>query len=585
MYDYNILFIKLFYLNCDLKKRYYIFAIVIFYEMEYKNNNIDLNSSLLQSIHIPLLIVDDKSNIHASNKAAKELFEVEEIPKNYLLLHSENSGTLINYIKYVVDNKDSKQILSQKIYIGDVNFKIIRFTTSYLHDNLCVLELEDRNYKKDIESEYYHRLKYEEAVNQCSSALLKLKKNSVNEALKYILKGSKASRLYLFTNDVDKESGDLYMEYSEGVCAPGVPSLISYPKSHHISYKNDGYIRWQKELSKGRIIYGPIDSFPQDELELLAKDDIKYIILIPIFVHGKWYGIFEFDFCYDNVKISAFDIETLKTISSLFSIYYDILEYKNKLLATNERLSKENELLISNRKLTKDIESKNKMIYIMIHDIRNPLSSIVGFSDILVNEFEDLSPDKVNQFIKIINSSSKSLSILIENISNWMKSIKTELSPIFEKTSIKDIITESLSLVNGIALRKSVNIVDNVNEKYNIYSDSSMVFTIIQNILVNAIKFTKKGGTVFISCEKDPDYFGNILIIIEDSGVGMSPAKASQIFKDNKGESQNGTNGEKGLGIGIRICIEFIKILGGKIWANSNLGVGTTVYISLPEAK
>ena len=556
--------------------------------MEYKKNNNSLDLILLQNIHIPLLIVDDNANVYDFNKVACDIFEIPEIPKDYLLKHSENADTLITYIKYVFDNVGSKQIFSQKIYIDDINllnFKIIRFTASSFYSNLCILQLENRDYKKDIESEYFHRLKYEEAVNDCSSALMRLEDNSVKKALQYILKGSEASRLYLFTNHKDKETGDLYMEYSEEICAPDIPSLISYPKSHHISYKNDGYIRWQKELSKGRLIYGPVNTFPKSELELLSQDDIKYIIVIPIFVHEKWYGIFELDFCYDNVKISAFDIETLKTISSLFSIYYDILEYKNKLLATNLRLSKENELLMANRKLSKDIENKNKMIYIMIHDIRNPLNSIIGFSDILVNELNDLSSEKIDQFIHIINSSSKSLSILIENITNWMKSIKTELNPIFEVAPIKDIITESLSLVRGIAVNKSVLLIDNIKDEYNIYSDSSMVFTIIQNILVNAIKFTNKGGSVIISCGKDNNRKGYIVLSIRDTGIGMSHEKASQIFNDNQGQSQNGTNGEKGLGIGLRICVEFVSILNGKIWAESEIGVGSTIYVSLPEAS
>lgn len=185
------------------------------------------------------------------------------------------------------------------------------------------------------------------------------------------------------------------------------------------------------------------------------------------------------------------------------------------------------------------------------------------------------------EYLKIINTSSKFLSVLVQNMSNWLKAASNEIvTPHFDMVSLHIVVEDSIALTLGNATTKKISIINKISENTKAWCDSAMMYTIVQNILVNSIKFTNNDGKIVISCKKAPSKNGIVLSVL-DNDVGMDSSKAANLFRKKQNNSTLGTNGEKGLGLGLIICKEFIEALNGKIWAESSPGNGTIMNVYL----
>ncbi|MBK5202521.1 MAG: HAMP domain-containing histidine kinase [Prolixibacteraceae bacterium] len=146
--------------------------------------------------------------------------------------------------------------------------------------------------------------------------------------------------------------------------------------------------------------------------------------------------------------------------------------------------------------------------------------------------------------------------------------------------SLHIVVEDSIALTLGNATTKKISIINKISENTKAWCDSAMMYTIVQNILANSIKFTNNDGKIVISCKKAPSKNGIVLSVL-DNDVGMDSSKAANLFRKKQNNSTLGTNGEKGLGLGLIICKEFIEALNGKIWAESSPGNGTIMNVYL----
>jgi len=136
-----------------------------------------------------------------------------------------------------------------------------------------------------------------------------------------------------------------------------------------------------------------------------------------------------------------------------------------------------------------------------------------------------------------------------------------------------------------MASNKSITLLNEIEGDFYVNTDFNMMFTVIRNIIINAIKFTPEKGTVTVSCKTDLKIKNNIVICIADTGVGMSKKRITQILEESSVVSKNGTNGESGLGLGLQFSKMFIKLLKGEMRIESIEGKGTNFLISLPKDK
>ena len=224
--------------------------------------------------------------------------------------------------------------------------------------------------------------------------------------------------------------------------------------------------------------------------------------------------------------------------------------------------------------------TKDNLISIIGHDLKNPLTGIVGFSEMLGEEYLTISREQIKEYQTIIHRQSKSMFDLLENLLMWSRaqSGKIKVQPI--EIDIRKMTESCFELLETAAVNKKISLVNNVPKTIRAYADSMMVLTVIRNLISNAIKFTPVGGRINV---EGAVQVGNVIVSISDNGVGISPDKIEKVFENSQMTSSIGTLGEKGTGLGLYICKEFVEINDGRIWIESERNVGTTVFFTLPE--
>jgi len=238
----------------------------------------------------------------------------------------------------------------------------------------------------------------------------------------------------------------------------------------------------------------------------------------------------------------------------------------------------------------KDIENKlkeanlakMKFLSIIAHDLRNPFNSLVGFSSLLLSNYDRYSEDKKKEYIKYMSKAANQGYLLLENLLDWAKANtrKIDINPV--SFSLFTSVNETINFLSGNASKKEIRIEFNIPENIYVYADQNMIRTVLRNLLSNAIKFTPRGGYVRIESNNEMD---NTLVDVIDNGVGIHPDKLPDLFSLSNDYTTLGTEKETGTGLGLILCYEFITLNKGKIEASSKPNNGSTFRISIPRFK
>ena len=229
--------------------------------------------------------------------------------------------------------------------------------------------------------------------------------------------------------------------------------------------------------------------------------------------------------------------------------------------------------------------SKTKFFQIIAHDLRAPFHGLLGFSEVLAQERDTLNEEAIQNIAEYLYDTTQSTYNLLENLLNWAitEGGRFVCHPInFEiKQSVKIV----KKVLNALAIKKNIQLIDHVPEGIKVYADINMLTSVIQNLVSNALKFTPTDGSgqVLISVEQNnTDY---VKLKVQDSGLGMSSAQIQQIFEPKVKASHRGTLGERGTGLGLVLCKRFVDLNHGQIYVSSKEGVGTTFQVLLPAAQ
>lgn len=222
---------------------------------------------------------------------------------------------------------------------------------------------------------------------------------------------------------------------------------------------------------------------------------------------------------------------------------------------------------------------KDKFFSIIAHDLKSPFSGILGFSEILVDQMKEKDYNGIEQYAGIILQSSKRAMDLVTNLLEWARSQtgKIEFSPEFFE--MVDLIKDVTLSFDYIADQKSITIKRELPHNLPTFADKSMISTVLRNLISNAVKFTRPGGEINISAKKDHK---EVLVSVCDNGVGIATNRTGKLFQTQHSESTYGTANEKGTGLGLILCKEFIEKHGGRIWVESEDGKGSVFSFSIP---
>lgn len=245
----------------------------------------------------------------------------------------------------------------------------------------------------------------------------------------------------------------------------------------------------------------------------------------------------------------------------------------------SEQKAIEKELIKSKAAAESANATKDKFFKIISHDLRSPFNSIIGFSNLLNMSYDAFDDEERKDCIEKMNTSSIYAYDLLENLLTWARAQTDEIKINKEKLNLEKLVETSISTYLLNADSKNISIINKVQPELIVSIDENTALTFIRNLINNAIKFTPEGGSIIIDSQLSN---GSIKLHIIDTGVGMSPVVIDNLFKIDKGKSTDGTNNEKGTGLGLILCKEFIERNGGTISVNSEVNKGSEFIISLP---
>ena len=244
------------------------------------------------------------------------------------------------------------------------------------------------------------------------------------------------------------------------------------------------------------------------------------------------------------------------------------------------RIQFQNELIETQKKLEELNKQKDKFFSIVAHDLRSPFAGMLGFAEILSEDYAELSEEEKKFYIDNIQLSLKNLLSLIDNLLTWarLNLNRTDYNP--EEIFLAEIIGSVIRSQSIAATNKKIELQSNTDKNLSAFADPDMIETVIRNLVSNAIKFTNAEGIVKINAFENGQ---TINVEVEDNGVGMKPEIANNLFMIDGHVTTKGTNDEKGTGLGLIICKEFVEKHGGTISVVSEVGRGTTISFMLPK--
>jgi len=264
-----------------------------------------------------------------------------------------------------------------------------------------------------------------------------------------------------------------------------------------------------------------------------------------------------------------------------------LTEMNNNLLAQNKKIAELNRLynesnqrLIESEKHLMEVNAtKDKFFSIISHDLRNPFASIVSFSRILRRDFHNLDENELRELLHELDKSILKINNLLENLLQWSRSQSGRIKFLPEFIMLHDVVQENIHLFASKAKEKGIKAVVAVEKDLVVYADLNMMQVIIRNLLSNALKYSESGSMVEISATVSD---GLCHVFVKDQGVGISPEQLDGIWDSHDVKTTYGTRDEKGSGLGLILCKEFVERNKGEISVESVLNQGTVFHFTVP---
>ncbi|MFP4025909.1 MAG: PAS domain S-box protein [Thiohalospira sp.] len=245
-----------------------------------------------------------------------------------------------------------------------------------------------------------------------------------------------------------------------------------------------------------------------------------------------------------------------------------------------DRVKAEEKLNEKNNQLEELVKTKDKLLSIIAHDLRDPFNVLMGFSEIILEQYNELTDHDKVRYVQQINAAANSGYNLLNNLLDWSKAQSHKINYTPQEINLNKTIYGIIHNLKNSALAKNVKIIFSPTTDIKVYIDDTMLKTVLRNIISNAIKFSYKNSEVIISVEENPE---NYLINIKDFGTGIKKDELELIFNKNINFTKPGTEYEKGTGLGLVICKEFIQQWGGNLIIESEYTSRSTVSFSIPK--
>jgi signal transduction histidine kinase len=234
------------------------------------------------------------------------------------------------------------------------------------------------------------------------------------------------------------------------------------------------------------------------------------------------------------------------------------------------------------RRLQELNDTKDKFFSVISHDLKNPFTAFMGFSELMLRQLEKGQYENIDKYARAIFATARQGGELLTNLLDWSRSQRGKMKFSPEKLSARQTIQSCLNFYQEYARNKELEIDARVNSDFDFVADKNMIESILRNLLSNAIKFSQRGHKIIVDGTYDKE---NAVFFVQDYGVGISDEAQKELFKLSFHHSEPGTEREHGTGLGLMLCKEFVDYHQGTIAVESRQGVGTKMIVSIPQKR
>ncbi|OGU55742.1 MAG: hypothetical protein A2V66_11805 [Ignavibacteria bacterium RBG_13_36_8] len=294
----------------------------------------------------------------------------------------------------------------------------------------------------------------------------------------------------------------------------------------------------------------------------------------------KSVGLISYETKFDTKNLGVRDIFVSKSIfKNLDGSIAGIIGVINDV--TEKRVA-ERALVDSEKKLREAIATKDKFFSIISHDLKSPFVTLLGFTEMLAEDYEGFTEEERKDYIKDIQDSARRSFSLMENLLQWSSSQRGEITITPEEINFKNLISEAVNVLEGLVRQKAVTFNNKVEESTIVLADKNTLSYALRNLISNALKFNKNGGDVTVTAKPVGDY---LEVAVEDTGIGLIEEDVQKLFRLDIAHKKIGKLENKSSGLGLILCKEFIERNGGKIWVESQLDKGSKFIFTIPLTK
>jgi len=365
------------------------------------------------------------------------------------------------------------------------------------------------------------------------------------------------------------EAKEIKLKWSQSVFSFSFVAInYTYPKKNQYMYIMEGFEKdWNfTDASRRYVTYTNLDPSEYNFKVRATNNDAIWndngtslkIIILPPWWKTLWFRLI--------------------MVFVLFSIIASIFISRVRQLK-NQKILLEKQVLIKTAELYELNASKDKFFSIIAHDLKNPFNSIIGLSEIITNEIKSEDFSSIKMYSKMINTSAVQTYRLLENLLEWANSQRGKILFTPVQVNLGQLFVEEMATLYDMASGKNVELKTSIPEDLIITADKNMLKTILRNLISNAIKFTNRNGKVEVTAKIDDR---KVEISVSDSGIGMTKDTISKLFRIDANLTTPGTENEKGTGLGLFLCKEFVEKHGGNIWVESESEKGSTFKFILP---
>ncbi len=470
-------------------------------------------------------------------------------------VHPDYRAKAVDRMKVVLEKQISVRVLDEKFVTlqgKEIDVEVVAMPTKHLNKSAVqvaindVTELRKREKINQAALDIFHSADSSDSLDQLYGHLHKILKGIMPAKNFFIslLDGTGTVLSFPYFSDekikrpADRKLGSGLTEY-----------LLSRKKTVLLTYEDIVEL-----IKKGKI----------DKNNFTARN----VIGVPLRIKGQIIGLMVVKEYEGKEKLGDKEKEMMELIS------FPVSRSIERKMAEAERKSYINNL--------KELNStKDKFFSIISHDLRSPFNSILGFTEIMKEELPNLSRHELKTYIDSLYQSTRNIYSLLNNLLQFSRFQLGSMEFYPERLNLKEMVERNLDMMRGNAVRKKISLVGEVNPRIMVLADIDMLNSVFQNLISNAIKFTRTGGSVKLQAT---DKGNHVEIKISDTGIGMSKKILEGLFKIENRKSRSGTRHEGGTGLGLLLTKEYIEKDGGTLEVQSKAGKGSTFTFRLKKS-